>query len=39
MIDNKVIIQDILNEYKKVLFEPNTNITEDLAVWLKLQDL
>jgi hypothetical protein len=33
MMDNKVIIQDILNEYKKVLFEPNTNITEDLAVW------
>ena len=32
-MDNKVIIQDILNEYKKVLFEPNTNITEDLAVW------
>ena len=33
MMDNKVIIQDILNEYKKVLLEPNTNITEDLAVW------
>jgi len=33
MMDNKVIIQDILNEYKKVLFESNTNITEDLAVW------
>ena len=32
-MDNKVIIQDILNEYKKVLLEPNTNITEDLAVW------
>jgi len=33
MMDNKVIIQDILNEYKKVLFESNTNITEDLDVW------
>jgi hypothetical protein len=28
MMDNKVIIQDILNEYKKVLLVPNTNITE-----------
>ena len=28
MKDNKVIIQDILNEYKKVLLKPNTNITE-----------
>ena len=27
-MDNKVIIQDILNEYKKVLLVPNTNITE-----------
>ena len=27
-MDNKVIIQDILNEYKKVLLKHNTNITE-----------
>ena len=30
-MDNKVIIQDILNEYKKVLLKPNTNITETSA--------
>ena len=31
-MDNKAIIQDILNEYKKVLLDPNT-VNEDLAVW------
>ena len=31
MKDNKVIIQDILNEYRKVLLKPNTNITETSA--------